>query len=132
MTAGYRVLTPDRPGYLGTPIVNGGTPERQADLAAALLDTLGIDRVAVVGLSAGGPGAIQFAVRHADRVDVVGSRHDGDIGYANSVNSHEKIHGSTLITVDQFGHLIWWGDARVTRDFQRAIEAFLDRHTRRS
>jgi pimeloyl-ACP methyl ester carboxylesterase len=69
--AGYRVLTPDRPGYLGTPIENGGTPERQADLAAALLDTLGIDRVAVVGLSAGGPGAIQFAVRHADRVDAL-------------------------------------------------------------
>ena len=62
VTAGYRVLTPDRPGYLGTPIENGGTPERQADLAAALLDTLGIDRVAVVGLSAGGPGAIQFCL----------------------------------------------------------------------
>ena len=36
-----------------------------------MLDTLGIDRVAVVGLSAGGPGAIQFAVRHADRVDAL-------------------------------------------------------------
>ena len=47
--AGYRVLTPDRPGYLGTPIENGGSPEQQADLAAALLDTLGIERVAVVG-----------------------------------------------------------------------------------
>src|SRR5262245_4835746 len=69
--AGYRVLTPDRPGYQGTPIGNGGTPEQQADLAAALLDTLGIDRVAVVGLSAGGPGAIQFAVRHAGRVNAL-------------------------------------------------------------
>src|SRR5262249_61669135 len=66
--AGYQVLTPDRPGYLGTPIENGGAPEQQADLAAALLDTLGIGRVAVVGLSAGGPGAVQFAGRHAQRV----------------------------------------------------------------
>ena len=27
---------------------------------------------------------------------IVGSRHDGDIGYANSVNSREKIHGSDV------------------------------------
>jgi pimeloyl-ACP methyl ester carboxylesterase len=253
--AGYQVLTPDRPGYLGAPIGNGGSPERQADLAAAVLDRLGLERVAVVGISAGGPGAIQFAVRHASRVDalvllsaisrrtglsaaqtgsplgrlmmtrrfqdiagflihqattrftalamqdlvktettydavvgkrfiekvmadpgqkrqvllladamvpatprfpgvmndlqvqqelgqlpleevraptlVVGSRHDGDIGYDNSVHSSVHIPGSTLITVEQFGHLIWWGDADVTRDFERRIEDFLARHVRR-
>ena len=252
--AGYRVLTPDRPGYLGTPIDNGPSPEQQADVAAALLDRLGIERVAVVGISAGGPGAIQFAARHASRVDalvllsaisqrtglsadqtgsalgrlvmtprfqdiayflvyqamtrftalsmqdlvrtettydtaagkrliekvmadpeqkrqvllladamvpatprypgvmndlkvqqelgelplehvraptlIVGSRHDGDIGYANSVNSSARIAGSTLITVEQFGHFIWWGDAEVTRDFERRIEDFLARHVR--
>ncbi|MBM4269537.1 MAG: alpha/beta hydrolase [Deltaproteobacteria bacterium] len=254
--AGYRVLTPDRPGYLGTPIENGRTPEEQADLAAALLDTLGIERVAVVGISAGGPSAIQFAARHAQRTEalvllsaisqrtglstdqtnssfgrlvmtpkyqnpayflihqsmhhmtklamrdmiktettydeatgrklidaivsdpdqkrrvlliadamvpalprfagvmndlqvqkelgelplaavraptlIVGSRFDGDIGYANSLHSHEKIAGSTLITVDQFGHFIWWGDAAVTRDFEARIEQFLDRSVRRA
>jgi pimeloyl-ACP methyl ester carboxylesterase len=252
--AGYQVLTPDRPGYLGTPIDNGGSPEQQADLAAALLDVLGIERVAVVGISAGGPGAIQFAARHASRVDalvllsaisqrtglsddqtgsalgrlvmtprfqdiayflihqamtrftalsmqdfvktettydkvvgkrlidkvmadprqkrqvrlladamlpalprfpgvmndlkvqqelgelpleqvraptlIVGSRYDGDIGYDNSVNSSARISGSTLITVEQFGHFIWWGDADVTRDFERRIEDFLARHVR--
>lgn len=250
--AGFTVLTPDRPGYLGTPIENGGTPEQQADLAAALLDTLGIDRVAVVGLSAGGPGAIQFVVRHAERVDalvllsaisqrtglsadqtgstlgrlvmtrrfqnfayflinramhlfpavsmqdfvrtettydkatgkalikqvladpeqkrqvlamadamvpalprfpgvsndlavqqnlddlplervgtptlIVGSRYDGDIGYQNSLNAHEKIPDSDLVTVDQFGHLIWWGDPAVTRHLESQIEAFLLQH----
>src|SRR5262245_21542890 len=247
--AGYRVLTPDRPGYLGTPIENGGTPEQQADLATALLDALGIDRVAAVGISAGGPGAIQFAARHPHRVSalvllsaisqrtglsdnqqnsslgrlvmtpryqnvayflinramhampalsmrdlvktettydaatgkqyidrvlrdpeqkrqvlamadamvpaqprfngvmndlrvqqtlgelpfdrvtsptlVVGSRHDGDIGYANSVNSHERIAGAELITVDQFGHFIWWGEGAVTREFEGRVEEFL-------
>ena len=56
---------------------------------------------------------------------VVGSRHDGDIGYANSVNSHERIAGAELITVDQFGHLIWWGDAAVTKEFEGRIEEFL-------
>jgi pimeloyl-ACP methyl ester carboxylesterase len=62
---------------------------------------------------------------------IVGSRCDGDIGYANSLNAHEKIVGSTLITVEQFGHFIWWGDAAVTRDLEGRIEQFLDRHLRR-
>lgn len=251
VAAGYRVLTPDRPGYLGTPIENGGTPEQQADLAAALLDTLGIDAVFVAGVSAGGPGGIQFAARHPDRVHalvllsaisqrtglsddqtnstlgrlvmtpryqnvayflihlamhrmtalgmrdlirtettydeatgrrlidqilddpeqkrqvlamadamvpalprfsgvmndlqvqqelgelplgevaaptlIVGSRHDGDIGYANSVHSHQRIAGSELMTVDQFGHLIWWGEKATTQEIQRRIESFLQR-----
>ena len=254
VTAGYQVLTPDRPGYLGTPIDNGRTPEEQADLAAALLDSLGIGTVAVVGLSAGGPSAIQFAARHPERTSalvllsaisqrtglsddqlnsslgrlvmtpryqnvayflinrmmhamtavsmrdfvktettydaatgrrlieqvlndpaqkrqvlamsdamvpalprfdgvmndlrvqqeldelpfadaeapalIIGSRKDGDIGYANSVNAHEKLAGSDLVTVDQFGHLIWWGDAAVTKEFEGRIEAFLERHLR--
>jgi pimeloyl-ACP methyl ester carboxylesterase len=252
VSAGFRVLTPDRPGYLGTPLENGGSPEQQADLVAALLDTLGIARAAVVGISAGGPAAIQFAARHPDRTSalillsavsrrtglsddqtgsalgrlvmtpraqdisyflinqamhriprlamrdfvrtettydkatgahlidqvlgdpdqrrqvldmadamvpalprfagvmndlrvqqelgdlplgevraptlVVGSRHDGDIGFENSLNSHRAIHGSELVTVGQFGHLIWWGDADVTRDLERRIESFVRRH----
>jgi pimeloyl-ACP methyl ester carboxylesterase len=254
VTAGYRVLTPDRPGYLGTPLDNGGSPEQQADLAAALLDALDVESVGVVGVSAGGPSAIQFAARHPHRTSalvllsaisqrtglsqaqldsalgrlvmtpryqnvayflinrsmhlmttlsmrdlvrtettygpaagkklidmvlsdpaqkrqllamsdamvpalprfdgvmndlavqqelkelpfahvaapalVIGSRRDGDIGYANSANAHEKLAGSDLVTVDQFGHLIWWGDASVTREVEGRIEAFLDRHLR--
>jgi len=58
------------------------------------------------------------------------SRNDGDIGYANSVNSNARIAGSTLIPVDQFGHFIWWGDGDVTRYFERRIEEFLARYVR--
>lgn len=68
---GYRLLTPDRPGYLGTPLADNGLPDAQADLAAALLDTLGIERVAVVGVSAGGPAAIEFAARYPQRTDAL-------------------------------------------------------------
>ncbi len=67
MDAGFTLLTPDRPGYLGTPIAGNGSPERQADVFAALLDTLDIDSVAVVGVSAGGAGALQFALRYPER-----------------------------------------------------------------
>jgi len=64
---GFRILTWSRPGCLRTPLSTGETPEAQADALAALLDTLSIDRVAVIGGSAGGPPAYQFAIRHPDR-----------------------------------------------------------------
>lgn len=64
----YRLLSPSRPGYLGTPLSSGATFEEQADLFAALLDSLEIDKVAVVTVSAGGPAGYLFAIRHPDRV----------------------------------------------------------------
>lgn len=65
---GFRVLSPSRPGYPGTPSSSGRTVEEQADVLAALLDTLRIDRVGVFAASAGGPVAYAFAARHPDRV----------------------------------------------------------------
>lgn len=64
---GYRYIGPSRPGYLGTPISSGRSPEEQADLFASLLDSLRVDRVAVMAVSGGGPSAIHFALRHRDR-----------------------------------------------------------------
>ena len=64
----YHILSPSRPGYLGTPLETGRTMEQQADALAALLDILGIQRATVVGASAGGPPAYLFAVRHPKRV----------------------------------------------------------------
>ncbi|MEV0592154.1 alpha/beta fold hydrolase [Nonomuraea cavernae] len=65
---GFRILSPSRPGYLGTPLESGRTHEEQADLLAALLDELGIDRVGVLAVSAGSPVGYTFAARHPDRV----------------------------------------------------------------
>lgn len=250
---GFQVLTPDRPGYLGTPLAENGSPEAQADLMAVLLDQLDIERVAVVGVSAGGPGALQFALRHPGRtcclvllsaitrrtpltddqlnstlgklvmtrrfqnpasflihlamthmtklalrdfvqtettygaeqgqhhIDqvmahpkqreevqaladamvpalprfdgvmndlevqqslddlplerirvptlIVHSRNDGDVPYENATFAAGAIPGAELITVEQFGHFIWWGDPAVTADFQRRVEAFLAAHS---
>jgi len=64
----YKLLSPSRPGYLGTPLESGTTIEEQADLFAASLDALNIEKAAVVSASAGGPPAYMFAVRHPDRV----------------------------------------------------------------
>jgi len=61
------LISPSRPGYLRTPLASGQTPEQQADLYAALLDTLGIESACIIGFSGGGPSALQFAIRHPDR-----------------------------------------------------------------
>lgn len=65
--AGYRVVAVSRPGYLGTPLTSGPTPDAQADLLAALLDALAVRDAGVLAVSGGGPSALAFARRHASR-----------------------------------------------------------------
>jgi pimeloyl-ACP methyl ester carboxylesterase len=65
--AQYRYLCLSRPGYLGTPLATATTPEEQADLYAEVIDLLNIDKVIVMAISGGGPGAIHFALRHRDK-----------------------------------------------------------------
>lgn len=62
------VVAPSRPGYLRTPLAVGRTPAAQADALAALLDVLGLGRVAVVAVSGGGPAGLELALRHPSRV----------------------------------------------------------------
>jgi pimeloyl-ACP methyl ester carboxylesterase len=66
-TKKFKVVAVSRPGYLGTPLASGGTPAEQADAFAALLDALDIPNAVVIGVSAGGPSALQFALRHPER-----------------------------------------------------------------
>jgi len=66
-TAPARIVAVSRPGYLGTPLADARTPDAQADLYAAALDTLGIAQAHVVAVSAGGPSALAFARRHPAR-----------------------------------------------------------------
>ncbi|MDZ4124406.1 MAG: alpha/beta fold hydrolase, partial [Hydrogenophaga sp.] len=65
---GVRVIAMSRFGYLRTPRPPDASPEAQADAHVCLLDALGIQRAAVMGVSAGGPSAMQTAIRHPDRV----------------------------------------------------------------
>jgi pimeloyl-ACP methyl ester carboxylesterase len=65
---GVRVIAPSRFGYLGTPLPADASPAAQADANICLLDALGIERAAVIGISAGGPSSLQTAIRHPERV----------------------------------------------------------------
>ena len=61
-------IAPSRFGYFGSTMPADATPALQADIYAELLDHLEVDRTVVIGYSAGGPSAIEFALRHSDRV----------------------------------------------------------------
>lgn len=65
---GSRIIAPSRFGYLGSPMPPDASVAAQADAFADLLDALGIQRAAVLGFSAGSTSAVQFALRHPDRV----------------------------------------------------------------
>ena len=63
----YQYIAPSRFGYLRSPVPSNPTPEFQADTYAALLDTLNLTSVIMIGLSGGGASALQFALRHPAR-----------------------------------------------------------------
>ena len=65
---GFSVLTPSRPGYDATSLDVGKTAQAAADALAALLDTLQIETVDVIAISAAGPTALAFVQQHPSRV----------------------------------------------------------------
>jgi pimeloyl-ACP methyl ester carboxylesterase len=69
--AGIRVIAVSRFGYLRTPRPADASPAAQADAHICVLDALGLARAAVLGGSAGGPSAIEAAIRHPERVSAL-------------------------------------------------------------
>jgi pimeloyl-ACP methyl ester carboxylesterase len=68
LSGNYRLIIPSRFGYLQSSIPSDDSFEAQADSYAYLLDQLGIDKAVIAGTSAGGVPAIQFAIRHPERI----------------------------------------------------------------
>lgn len=66
-TRRIQIIALSRPGYWGTPLETAPEIEQQADRLVELLDALRTETAAVLGLSAGGPPAVHFAVRHPER-----------------------------------------------------------------
>jgi len=69
--AGFRAIAMSRFGYLRTPLPADASPAAQADAHACLLEALGVERAAIVGVSAGAPSTMQFALRHPGRTDAM-------------------------------------------------------------
>jgi len=63
----FRQIAISRFGYLRTPLPDDASPVAMADAYVELLDELNIRKVAVFGISRGGPSSLQFALRYPDR-----------------------------------------------------------------
>ena len=67
-TARFQLITPSRPGYGQTPLNGHKQPKEAASLIAAMLEKLDLHQVVVVGISAGGLTAIEFAANFPAKV----------------------------------------------------------------
>ena len=68
IVSGHRIVSPSRFGYLGSAMPENPTAAAQADVFADLLDHLGVESTAALGISAGTGAAVQLALRHPDRL----------------------------------------------------------------
>lgn len=109
-----RWIAPSRFGYLRSTFRPGAGFDEQAQAFAFLLDRLGIDRVAVVALSHGGPSALLFAALHPERVSSltlisagVAASEDADQAQAN-----DKGSALTALFQHNFGY---WAMTRTMR-----------------
>jgi len=67
-TKQFCLITPSRPGYGNTPLGTFFSPPDAAKLLVSLLDDLQINKVIVIGISAGGLTAITLSANYPDRV----------------------------------------------------------------
>ncbi len=86
----YRIIAPSRFGYPGTDLPENSTVKDQAKAYLELIDSLGIDKVYVLGTSAGGSCATRFALEYPDRVK-------GIILYCSNASPIQKPAPSEII-----------------------------------
>jgi pimeloyl-ACP methyl ester carboxylesterase len=121
----FRVIAMSRFGYLGTPLPADASATAQADAHACLLDALDIPRAAVVAFSAGAPSAMQFALRHPQRVSalvlVVPAAFVPRAGGAPSLRTPAASH--RVLAAALGSDMLFWAAARLARS--RVVEAIL-------
>ena len=113
----FRLIAPSRFGFLRTPLPNHASPAAQADALVNLLDELNISKVTVVGISAGGPSTLQFALRHPDRTSAI---------VLVSAVVHEEKQMNFIDKIIHYGvfksDFIFW---LITKHFESGLIAFL-------
>lgn len=103
----FHWLAPSRFGYLRSTFNAGATFDDQAHAYAFLLDHLGIDAVAVVALSHGGPSALLFAALHPDRVTSLTLISAGVASAVDANQTQANQKGDTLTWVFQRDYRYW-------------------------
>ena len=110
----FHWITPSRFGYLRSTFHQSATWDDQAHAYAALLDSLGIDKAAVVAMSQGGPSALLFAVLYPERVSSLTLISCGIAASTTGVQAAANEKGKNLVAI--FEHdVIYWMIAKFFR-----------------
>ena len=102
-----RWIAPSRFGYLRSTFHPGATFDDQAHAYAFLLDHLGIERVAVVTLSHGGPSALLFAALHPERVASLTLISAGVASSEDASQAQASQQGNALTAIFQRDFRYW-------------------------
>ena len=119
----FHWIAPSRFGYLRSTFHSGATWDDQAHAYASLLDNLGLEKVAVVALSQGGPSALLFAILHPERVS---SLTLVSCGVASSVDANQEEankKGNMLKTIFQSDLLYWLSTKLFKKQFMELMGA---------
>ncbi len=103
----FRWIAPSRFGYLRSGVNPGATWEDQARAYAYLLDQLGIQRVAVVGFSQGGPSALLFAALYPERVSSLTCISCGVAPSTAASQDAANQKGQGLVTAFKYDFPLW-------------------------
>jgi len=119
---GARIITPDRPGYGLSDFQSNRTLLDYADDIAQLMDSLGIDKFAALGVSAGGPHAAAVAYQLGNRLTrtfIISSAapFDRDNPYENVHPSMKAAFEWIRILPGWLCHLILWRQIQKQRRF---------------
>lgn len=109
----FHWIAPSRFGYLRSTFSEGATFDDQAHAYAYLLDELGIEKVAVVAISHGGPSALLLAVLHPERVSSLALISAGVASSAAPDQAQDQDQdqanrqGEMLVTIYKYDPLYW-------------------------
>lgn len=111
----FHWIAPSRFGYLRSTFQPGATFDDQAHAYAYLLDQLGLQKVAVVAFSHGGPSALLFAALHPDRVSSLTLLSAGVVSVDSHAQAQANRQGDALMKIFQKDYRYW----AITRLFRR-------------
>jgi len=110
----FHWIVPSRFGYLRSSLPKTATFDDQADAYAYLLDQLGLDRVAVVAMSHGGPSALLFALLYPERVSSLTLISCGVASSTVKDQAQANRQGKLLASIFQ-RDLAYWAITKVLR-----------------
>lgn len=116
-------IAPSRFGYLRSTFHQDATFDDQAEVYAHLLDSLGLQKVAVMALSHGGPSALLFAVRYPERVSSLTLLSCGVASSSDTSQAEANQKGDALTAIFKFEVLYWFARKFLRKRLMRLMGA---------